>query len=318
MKQTARTARNCRLFVLLLLITTGLTSLIFSVPVTGDEPVSELRSAIYVRQDRSFKPNSTVAEEAIARNKEKMTGVWYVTWDTTRGLPKTIGGVGAGAFTGDLEDAAIGFVRKHSDVFLGIRPEELGEDYSFIVENKREKKGSTSLLVQSKHKGISIHGSFCGFRFAEGGYIVSIQNFLRPAPTLNLVPNISSTDADQIIATAVGSREVNTEDGELELVIYCSDPPRLAYAGFRKIGLESWFLVIDAHTSEFLVSNALGSINNWRTSGGKGEWQGIPESLQRPLPYTDSLFKPFPLNTPPPPLPSGFFRKGSREIACSF
>jgi len=92
----------------------------------------------------------------------------------------------------------------------------------------------------------------------------------------NVAPSLTQADVEEIIRRAAApekvlkpsqigeiwpheetAKQIGTKYDEVELVIYPSSPPRLAYYMSRLIGdLRWWRIIVDAHTGQILSAKA--------------------------------------------------------------
>ncbi len=225
---------------------------------------SQLIDNYYIPKDFTQKKPLTVARKALARLNSESPKKWYVRWNMFTGLPRMMTGTGEKSRAQTNEEIAKTFVKKHLALLVGMEDSIYLSDFSFEVKSSGFFRTFTSIGLRTYYRGIEVLNGGLSADVNNEGQVISISNSLTNIQSIDLNPSISAEDADRIIRETAGQKEVMQVEGPLRLGIYQSTPARLAYHGYRKVGIWTWRFMIDAHTGELIMSRRLGHDDDLR------------------------------------------------------
>ncbi|MFH2002117.1 MAG: hypothetical protein ABIK28_20760 [Planctomycetota bacterium] len=241
-----------------------------------DSAKSKLQEGIFVKADTTHRPPNQVSLKALERLQANSAEKWNVQWNEFTGLPKTMKGITKHAFRNEQGLDIKDLMKEYGCILLGISDTEIVANYSFSIVRETPIKGGKSIQLQGYFKGVKIWEGLATILVTEAGNVTRVQNYLWPIRLENLTPTLQKSAVEELISQTASPEFVENEGGEMELCIYASSPPRLAYAGFKKIGIWTWVVVVDANTGEFIRLDQLGH-EDGPPQPGKGD--SIPPEL---------------------------------------
>ena len=211
-----------------------------------------LQEGTFVPRDTTKKGPSAIAQAALQRLNQSSTRGWRVSWDEFTGLPRSMRGLTKKEYAGDPTQAAQAFAEGYKDLFAGINAPQVLADYSLEVLRVTPQRNYTTVAFRWYYKGARVYHSSLGIDILPSGAIANVFNSLRPTSLDDATPELSQTEIESLIRKASYPDSVVSNGRTMELCIYPSAPPRLAYAGFKIIGGSTMEFIVDAHTGEFI------------------------------------------------------------------
>lgn len=215
-----------------------------------------MAAAVLPRPARA--PLTTAVQAVNALQKEALRS-WNVRWSSETGLPRMMLAGQSRAYAGDVAEAAASFLSGHRMLFA--LDTVAGRMISAVRQfDQQQLPGGTKVTFEQTAGGIPVVDAQIGVIVDGSGSVVHISSNARQIPAVDTVPAMSTTAAIAGATAAVGKPRITGSDPAPRLVIYPSDPPRLAYeirltfdAGFG----EPWRFVIDAHDGTVLLQRRM-------------------------------------------------------------
>ncbi|MBI5867138.1 MAG: M36 family metallopeptidase [candidate division Zixibacteria bacterium] len=217
---------------------------------------TSMAAAVLPRPARA--PLATAVQAVNALQKEALRS-WNVRWSSETGLPRMMLAGQSRAYTGSVAEAAASFLGDHRTLFA--LDSVAGGMISAVRQlNQQQLPGGTKVTFEQSAGGIPVVDAQIGVIVDGSGSVVHISSSARQIPAVDTVPAVFTTAAIAMATAAVGKPRITGSDPAPRLVIYPSDPPRLAYeirltfdAGFG----EPWRFVIDAHDGTVLLQRRM-------------------------------------------------------------
>jgi hypothetical protein len=179
---------------------------------------------------------------------------WAVRWSDRTGLPRSLSGGRTISYPGPAREAAAAFLADHATLF-GIGTKVAGVDPDLNPVREQALPNATKVTFEQRTAGVPVLDALIGVIVGADGQVVHVSSTATELPTVSTKPKLSVADAAQRAMALFENPDAARANGPARLVIYPSDPPRLAY----EIGLtvtvdfdEPWRVVIDANDGSIL------------------------------------------------------------------
>jgi hypothetical protein len=201
---------------------------------------------------RAVRPHAAVAERGVVSFQEASARSWRIRWGDHTGLPRTLGGGRWKASAANPTDAAILCIRDNAPLF-GLGGQSATADIGLDPVREQMLPGATKVSFQQRVGGVPVLDATVGVIVDADNQVIHIASSARELPPINTTPGLSVTTATNHAIAPF--EKLATATGDSRLVIYPSDPPKLAY----EIGLrvtadypEPWRVVVDANDGTIL------------------------------------------------------------------
>jgi len=230
----------------------SVVSVLWAEPPDSVKPGLQEGTFVPRYRDTTTRKRSPVALAALERLNANSPKRWSVNWNKYTGVPETMGGSTNKKYPGDAAEAAAAFAEEYKELFFGFDDGQPIDNYSLKEDRIIPDKTYTSVVFRECYKGVSVYQASLAVWVSTEGRIIDVSNRMRITQLDNVSPSLTRAKADEIIRNAAAPDSVGQEGPELELCIYPSSPPRLAYSGFKVIRGATIGFVVDAHTGEFI------------------------------------------------------------------
>jgi hypothetical protein len=264
----------------------GISVLLIATALFADSPDTakpRLKEGVFVRRDTTRRPPNPVSRQALERLQANSVKKWKVHWHPETGLPGLGGGQTEKRYSGNAEEIAITFFEDYKDLLLGVADFQQLARHAVQIRNVIPEQGYTVVLMDQFFKGVKVYQGGMSFWISESKpYYNKVINALQPLALDHLRPSFSLSEVEETIRRAAYPDSISAADEDLQLCIYPSSPPRLAYAGFKRIGIWTWSIIIDANNGKFIRLHRLGHEDGRPPSINEQPVSPVPDSGPRP------------------------------------